>query len=72
MEEIMLHHKLVWGVRDITLAYVVWQHVKVMHIPPVYDNHQNLDEEIIARAPKVDAQPNFRVHQELLNNHYVE
>ena len=50
MENIVLHLKLVRGVRGVSLAYVVWHHVKVAHIPPGHDAFLNLDEKMITRA----------------------
>ena len=36
MEEIMLHIKLVRGVRSVPLVYVVRKHIKVVHFSPGY------------------------------------
>ena len=50
MESIVLHLKLVMGVRGALLAYNVWHHVKDVHISPGYGTYLNHDEEMIARA----------------------
>ena len=43
MEIIVLYLKLVRGLRGTLFAYVVWYHVKVAHISPVYGAYLNLD-----------------------------
>ena len=54
IEAIVLHLKLVRGIRGISLAYMVRQHVKVTHHPHGYVTCPNLDKEFIDRAPIVD------------------
>ena len=58
MEAIMLHLKLIMGVQDVSLAYVVRQQVNVKNLP-VYKTHLNLDEKLIARASIDYAKSNF-------------
>ena len=55
MENIVLHFKLLRGMRGTPLVYVVWHHVKVAHILPGYGAYLNLDDEMIPRAPIVDS-----------------
>ena len=50
MEKIVLHLKLVREVRGVPLAYVVWHHTNVTHIPPGHYAYLNLDEEMISKA----------------------
>ena len=45
MEAIVFHFKLVRGVWGVSLAYLVRQHVKVVHILPGYVTYLNLDKE---------------------------
>ena len=61
MESIVLHLKLVRGVRGALLAYVVWVQVKVVHILPGYGAYLNLDKEMIIRAPTVDPKLKLKV-----------
>ena len=51
MENIVLHFKLIRGMRGFLLANVVWCHIKVAHISPWYGAYLNLDEKMIARLP---------------------
>ena len=74
MENIVPHLNLVRevrGVRGVPLAYVVRHHVKVAHISPRYDAYLNLDEEMSARAPIVDAKLSFKTIQECLDRAYL-
>ena len=61
MENIILHLKLARGVRGVTMAYVVWQHIKVANISPRYSDYLNLDEEMIATAPIVNMKSNLKL-----------
>ena len=67
MENIVLHLKLVRGLRGVLLAYVVWCHIKLAHISIGYDAYPNLDEELITRAPIVDAKLNLKMIQDSLD-----
>ena len=72
MENIVLDLKLIRGMRETPLAYVVWCHIKVAHILPGYGVYLNLDEEIIARAPIVDFRLNLKLNQETLDRAYLD
>ena len=72
MENIVFYLKLMRGVRGVPLAYVVKHHVKVVHILPGHDAFLNLEEQMIARIPKVDAKLNFKTTQEALDRVYLE
>ena len=67
MEHIVLHIKLVRGIKGSMLAYVVWHNFKIAHILPGSDAYLNLDEDMIARAPFVDARLNLNMTQEMLD-----
>ena len=67
MENIVLHLKLVGGVRGALLAYAVWCHIKVVHVLPGYNTYLNLDEEMIVRASIVDGKSNHKLNQESLD-----
>ena len=54
MKAIVLHLKLVRGVRGVPLAYVVRQHIKVEHVLPGYDAYLTLEKVMIARVSIVD------------------
>ena len=71
MGNIVLHLKLVRGMKGTLLANLVWCHVKVAHISPGYNAYLNLDEEMIARAPIVDTWSNLNMNQESLDNVYL-
>ena len=60
MENIVFHLKLMRGMRGDILANVVRHHVKVAHISPGYSAYLNHEEEITARASKVDANSNLK------------
>ena len=51
MENIVLHLKLVRGVRGTPFAYVIRQHIKVAHILPEYYAYLNLDERCLPESP---------------------
>ena len=51
MENIILHLKLIRGMRGAPWAYVVQHNIMVAHILPGHGAYLNLDEEMIARAP---------------------
>ena len=72
VENIVMYLKLMRGIREALLAYVVRNHVKVAHIPPGSGAYLNLDEEMIARAPIVDASSNLRLNQHSLHRVYVD
>ena len=67
MENIVLLLKIMRGMRGTLLAYVVQHHIKVAHISPGYGAYLNLDKEMIARAPIVDARSNLKMTQETLD-----
>ena len=46
---------------------MVQHHDKVAHIPPRHDAYLNLGEEMIAKAPIVDAKFNFKMTQDILD-----
>ena len=69
--ELVLHLKLVSGMRDNPLTYVVRQHIKVTHILYGYHTYLNLDKEIIARDTIVDMKLNFKHSQECLDRAYA-
>ena len=71
MENIILYLKLIRGLRGVSLAYVVWHHVKVAHILPGYSAYLNVDEEMIARAPIIDSMSNLKLTQEYLDRVYL-
>ena len=71
MENIVLHLKLVRGVRGTLLAYFVWCHIKVAHISSGYDAYLNLDKEMIT-APIVNSKLNLKLNQELLDMVYLD
>ena len=71
MENIVLHLKLMREVRGISLASVVSQHVKMAHVLPGYHAYLNLDKEVIARVPIVNAKSNLKQTQECLDNAHV-
>ena len=51
MEYVVLHLKLMGGVRETVLACVVWHYVKVAKTLFPYSAYLNFDKEIIARSP---------------------
>ena len=67
LENIVLHLKLVRGIRGTLPAYVIWCHIKVAHILPGYGTYLNLDNEVIARAPIIDSRSNLKMTQETLD-----
>ena len=71
MENIVLHLKLVRGMRVTPLAYVVWHHVKVAHISTGYGAYLNRDKEMIPRAPIANAKSNLKMTQETLDRVYL-
>ena len=71
MEEKVLHLKLMRWARGVPLAYEVRQHIKASHISPGYSAYLNLDEEMIAKAPIVDAKLNLKQTQECLDRAHV-
>ena len=72
MENIILHLKLIRGVRGVLLAFVVQCHLKVSHISPGYDAYLNLEEEMIGRTPIVNAKLNFKFSQDCLDRVYFD
>ena len=70
MENIVLHLMLIRGVREAPLVYVVWCHIKVVHISPEYKAHLNLDKEMIARAHIVNGKSNLKFNQKSLDRVY--
>ena len=71
MEYIVLHLKLMRSMMGTPVAYVV-QHIKVVYIPPQYGAYLNLDEDMITRAPIVDAKTNLKLSQESLDRVYLD
>ena len=59
------------GMRGAPLAHVVWHHIKVAHIPSESGAYLNLDEEMITRAPIVDARSNLKLNQNSLDRVYL-
>ena len=58
--------------RGALLAYVVWHHIKVAHIPPRSGAYLNLDE-MITRAPIVELLLlNLKLNQDSLNQVYSD
>ena len=72
MENTVLHLKLERGMRGTPLAYVVWHHAKVTHIPHGCSAYVNLNKEMIARASIVDARSNLRLNQDSLDRVYLD
>ena len=66
MEVIVLHLKIVRGLRGVQSAYVVRQHLKE------YDGYLKLDDEMIAIAPIVDSTSNLKMTQDSLDTAYVD
>ena len=71
MENIVLHLKLVRGMRGALLVYVVQCHVKVAYILPGYGAYLNLDKKLIARAPILNSMSNLKMTQETLDRAYL-
>ena len=71
VENIVLHLKLIRGMRGVPLAYVVQHHIKVAHILPGYSAYLNLNKEVVARAPIVDSRLNLKLNQENLDKAYL-
>ena len=67
MENIVLHLKLVRGIRGALMAYLVQRHIMVAHITLGYGAYLNLDEEMITRAPIIDSKMNLMFNQEILD-----
>ena len=62
MENIVLHLKLLRGMRGVLLTYVVQHHTKVAYILSGYGTYLNLDKEMmVTRAPIVDKKFNSRL-----------
>ena len=51
MENILLHFKLIRGVRRTLLVYLVWYYINLVHILLWYCTFLSLGNEMIARAP---------------------
>ena len=71
MENIVLHLKLMRGMRGALLAYVVQRDVNIAHTPPGYGKYLTLDKEMIARGPIIDASSNLRLNQDSLDRIHV-
>ena len=67
-----MYLKLIRGMKGTLLAYVVWHHIKVAHIPPGSGAYLNLDKEMITRAPIVDTKLNIRLNQDSLDRVYID
>ena len=50
MENIILHLKLLRGVRGVLLAYAVRQNIKIAHISSGHVSYLNLDKDMIAKS----------------------
>ena len=61
MEAIMLHLKFIMGVQGVSLAYGVRHHVKKTHISTGSNANLQLDEEMTAISPLVNARSNLRM-----------
>ena len=72
MGNIVLHLKLIRGMQGTLLAYVVQNHVKVAHISPGYGAFLKLDNEMIARAPIINAKMNLKLSQNSLVRIYQD
>ena len=72
MQNIVMYLKLMRGMREVPLAYVVQGHIKIAHITPGSGTYLNLDEEMITRAPIVDARLNLRLNQDSLDRVYLD
>ena len=55
MKAIVLHLRLVKGLRGVPLSYVIRQHVKAVYVSPGYSAYLNLHKEMISRAPIINA-----------------
>ena len=72
MRNIVMHLKLMRGMRGALLANVVRHHNKMVHIPPGSAAYLNLDEEMIARPPIIRTRSNLRLSQDLLDMVYID
>ena len=72
VEAIVLHLRLIRRVRGVPLVYVVRHHAMVVCISSGYDAYLNLDEEIIVRAPILDARSNLKQALVWLDMRYVD
>ena len=61
MENIVLHLKLIRGMKGTPSAYVVQCHIEVAHILPGYGGYLNLDKKMITRIPRVDEELNLKL-----------
>ena len=68
MKNIVLHLKLIRGMRGTSLAYLV----QVAHTSQRYDAYLNLDKEMIARAPIINSRMNLKLNQEALDRIYLD
>ena len=71
MENMVLHLKLVRGMRGTPLAYVAWCHIKVAHISSGYGAYLNLDKEMIAGAHIINTKSNLKMTQKTLDRTYL-
>ena len=72
VENIVLHLKLIRGMRGTPLAHVVQHFIKVANILHGYGAYLNLEEEMIARAPIFQLRMNLMVNQKSLNRVYLD
>ena len=70
MENIVLNLNLMRCMKGTLLAYVIWCHIKVAQILPGYDAYLTLDEEMITRAPIINARSNLKITHKILNKTY--
>ena len=59
MKDIVMYLKIMRDMKGTPLAFVIWCHGKVAHIPHGSGAYLNLDEEMIARAPIVNISSNL-------------
>ena len=57
---------------EVSLAYVVWCHVKVAHILPGYGAYLHVNEEMVTRALIIDGKSNLKLNQESLVRVYLD
>ena len=71
IENIVLYLKVMRGAWGTPLAYVVWQHLKVVHILSEYLAYLNLDKEMIFITSIANAKLNLKMSQECLDRAYL-
>ena len=61
MKNVLLHLKLIRGMRGNLLAYVVQLHIKVSHFLFGYGAYLNIDKEMTARASIINSKLNLNM-----------